>query len=574
MTTTTTDRKPTLLPLTALRADLANPRTVKVGAEADRELGQSMATHGILVPLLVRAKGDGGEDYVILDGHRRYVQAKALKLSEVPVRVLTQFATDDTRAIAAIVNLQRADLHPMDEARLLGELVATAGKDKGPSEAVDAIAAWVGRSRSHVQRRLGLLRLTPALQKLTTAGTIPLTAATALAGLPPARQGEAWTEASRWGNNPLGGLRDYLRRDELRLSDVPWAVADALLVPDAGACTACPKRTGANPTLFEGLELARVHGVAGKLGDQCLDAVCFKGKLRAFARAQLRAAAPASGIADVVLVTTERYGTAPTHLIDAKAKVLTPELYRRVEGKPCATALPAVDLGGRGKAYAVILSVCVDKACPTHGTTGKGQRALPGGGRRGSVSADAQARRVKAQDLAVNRAVCAAVLGQAPPGLGNLTTDQRAALTAGLLEHVRGEQLKELVLMLGWAPPRPKPSPKADRKPGAVIRRYLDDAPEILTKRCKTATAREDVRVLLGMALLGKYDGFQLAGPSDTVNLTGKLPPAFSVNVTTVRKQTLAALAAKGTPRRKDVGVSRTIGREAARKSKRKKGGR
>ena len=86
-----------------------------------QQLAESILTHGILEPLLVRPLSD--KHYELVAGERRYRAAKEIRLSEIPVvvRVLT-----DVQAIelALIENLQREDLNPVEETEGIITLLA------------------------------------------------------------------------------------------------------------------------------------------------------------------------------------------------------------------------------------------------------------------------------------------------------------------------------------------------------------------------------------------------------------------------------------------------------------------
>src|ERR1035437_3802447 len=114
------------VPLAQLAESDANPRRITSKA-ADAELADSVKKMGVLEPLLVRhvqveAFGTLHPRLELIAGHRRLAAARAAGLTEVPVRVLE---LDDEQALeAAIVeNLQRQDVHPLDEAEGFARLI-------------------------------------------------------------------------------------------------------------------------------------------------------------------------------------------------------------------------------------------------------------------------------------------------------------------------------------------------------------------------------------------------------------------------------------------------------------------
>jgi len=132
-----------------------NPRKTFDPA-ALQELADSLATVGVLSPLLVRPNAAG---YEIAAGHRRYRAAKLAGLREVPAIVRDM---DDPMFLEILVleNNQRADVHPLEEAAGYQELLNRAGYD------VARIAERVGKSVKYVYDRMKLLSLTKPAQSL------------------------------------------------------------------------------------------------------------------------------------------------------------------------------------------------------------------------------------------------------------------------------------------------------------------------------------------------------------------------------------------------------------------------
>ncbi len=79
---------------------------------------------------------------------------------------------------------------------------------------------------------------------------------------------------------PEKALREWIQDNvNLKLKDVPWDLNDANLVPAAGACSSCEKRSSTNPALFSELTV--------KGEDTCFDAGCYGQKREAFVKIQL-----------------------------------------------------------------------------------------------------------------------------------------------------------------------------------------------------------------------------------------------------------------------------------------------
>ena len=90
-------------------------------AEAElEELAQSIRAHGIIQPLIVRARSDGG--FLLIAGERRWRAAQRAGLAQVPV-VVQDVSPKESFERALVENLQRSDLNPMEEAEAYARLV-------------------------------------------------------------------------------------------------------------------------------------------------------------------------------------------------------------------------------------------------------------------------------------------------------------------------------------------------------------------------------------------------------------------------------------------------------------------
>jgi ParB/RepB/Spo0J family partition protein len=131
------------------------------------ELAASIKSAGIIEPLVVRQAGKGFE---VVAGARRLRAAKKAGLKEVPV-VVRELSDEDVREVQLIENLQREDLHPLEEAEAFEQLHQI-------GHSFDEVADRVGRARTSVYERVKLLELVPDARKAFQSGK--LTAATAL----------------------------------------------------------------------------------------------------------------------------------------------------------------------------------------------------------------------------------------------------------------------------------------------------------------------------------------------------------------------------------------------------------
>lgn len=136
-----------------------NPRQPRRHFEEQplRELAQSIRQHGVLQPLSVQRTAGGG--YVLIAGERRLRAAGLAGLTHVPC-ILVKATAQDSALLALIENLQRCDLHYMEEAAAIARLITNYGLSQ------EEAARRLGRSQSAVANKLRLLRLSPACVEL------------------------------------------------------------------------------------------------------------------------------------------------------------------------------------------------------------------------------------------------------------------------------------------------------------------------------------------------------------------------------------------------------------------------
>lgn len=151
----------------------SQPRT-EFDPEALFELTESIRTHGVLQPILVRPLFAGG--YQIVAGERRYRATLQAGLSEIPA-IVRELDDKETMEIALIENLQRKDLTPVEEALGYDALM----KNHGFTQ--EQVAESVGKSRSGVANALRLLTLPKAVLDLVTEGRLSSGHARTLVGI-------------------------------------------------------------------------------------------------------------------------------------------------------------------------------------------------------------------------------------------------------------------------------------------------------------------------------------------------------------------------------------------------------
>lgn len=262
---------------------LTNPRKT-FDATKLAELAESIRTSGLHSPVLLRPlppsrledtfrnRGDDNPlpTYELVTGERRLRASLQAGMAEIPALV-RELTDPEVIEIQVIENLQRDDLTALEEAEGYEHLM------KANSLSADEVAERIGKSRSYVYSRLKLLDLCTEARDAVRAGQLDASKALLLARVPTHKL-------------QLRGLKEFVHQDHqgdtmsaraaaswlrnnlmLRLETAVFDIKDAKLLPEAGACAQCPKRTGANPELFSDVDSA----------DVCTDTTCFHDKVEA-----------------------------------------------------------------------------------------------------------------------------------------------------------------------------------------------------------------------------------------------------------------------------------------------------
>ena len=136
------------------------------------ELAESIAKNGIVQPIIVRPSSQQGR-YEIIAGERRWRAAKMAGLSELQV-IVRDLSDQQALEFALVENIQRQDLSPLEEAmgfqRLIDEFDYTQ----------EALAAAIGKSRSHIANLLRLQSLPGEVKAMLEKGQLTMGHARAL----------------------------------------------------------------------------------------------------------------------------------------------------------------------------------------------------------------------------------------------------------------------------------------------------------------------------------------------------------------------------------------------------------
>lgn len=173
------------IPVKALQTGQYQPRQ-DFNKTALAELAQSIATQGLIEPLIVREIAK--ERYELIAGERRWRAAQMAGLTEVPC-LIGQYSDKQACALTLIENIQRENLNLIEEAsgykRLIDEF----------SYQQDELAILMGKSRSHIANIIRLLTLSESVKNLIRDKLLSLGHARTLIGLNEAEQDFFATQA-------------------------------------------------------------------------------------------------------------------------------------------------------------------------------------------------------------------------------------------------------------------------------------------------------------------------------------------------------------------------------------------
>ncbi len=252
-------------------------------SQKDAELRASLEQYGIVQPVLVRPWNVDHEtgvvmSYQVVAGSRRVRLAKAIGLTHTPALVRT-LSDREALELQLTENIQRTDVDPLDEADAFVALRDQCGYS------LDELRVRSGKSATWVRERIALAGLCSEARDLYGAGTISAAHALELARL---GSHQAQVDAMQaveqvfrlrggLGEVSVTELRAELQQVHFRQIDrAQWSLDDAQLLPSAGPCSVCPKRTRNDLNLFGDVEV-----------DACTDGACWGAKLAAHRQLKL-----------------------------------------------------------------------------------------------------------------------------------------------------------------------------------------------------------------------------------------------------------------------------------------------
>jgi ParB family chromosome partitioning protein len=168
------------IPLHRIQESKTNPRRLFDETKL-AELADNIRQHGVLQPVLVRPlPGDEDGLFELVAGARRY-RASKLAGRETIAATVRELTDTQCLELQLIENLQRADVHELDEARGYAALMQL----QPDTYTVEILAEKIGRSEKYVYARLRLIQLIQEAQKAFYIGRLSVVHAFEIARLQP-----------------------------------------------------------------------------------------------------------------------------------------------------------------------------------------------------------------------------------------------------------------------------------------------------------------------------------------------------------------------------------------------------
>ena len=288
------------IPIDQITPSPSNPRK-RFDETYLQELAASLLEHGMIQPITVRPlpldhlfeynrmNPTRGPDevtptYEIVVGECRWRAARLAGLTEVPA-FWRDLDDKQVLEIQVIENLQRRDVHPIEEADGYRQLI-----DKHGYRAED-IAEKIGKSRSYVYGRMKLAALGSKARQAFFDNRVDAAVALLIARIASEKDQERALATITQHTEPGSTITFLSAKWKIRqlftvdLIRATWPLDDQTLLPSAGSCTECPRRSGNSPEICPDIDTANV----------CTDVKCFEEK-RLARREQLIANASALNI--------------------------------------------------------------------------------------------------------------------------------------------------------------------------------------------------------------------------------------------------------------------------------------
>ena len=235
------------------------------------ELAQSISELGVLQPVIVR-QVPGKDKFELVCGERRLRATEKAGIETIPAIVKAELSDEAALDMMITENLQRKDVHPLEEAEAFKQLVEQMNYD------VPQLIQRFGKSEQYIRQRLKLNDLIDDFKQLFRKEVIGIGHAFEISKLKKDYQQELFNDEFKERNNfwscpTVRQLKNTIDRNfTTKLDDAVFDIEDKTLNRKAGPCVTCPNNTASNTLLFPEEDEKGV----------CLDIACFRHKTEMF----------------------------------------------------------------------------------------------------------------------------------------------------------------------------------------------------------------------------------------------------------------------------------------------------
>jgi ParB family chromosome partitioning protein len=443
----------------------SNPRGKDFEDKEFAELKKSIGEKGVLVPILVRGKLKKGQKdpvgYEVIAGNRRFRAAKQLGIKEIPAKVV-EMTDEEAREAQIIENLQRKDIHPLEEGSAYRAMVV-----KG--ESAKDIASKIGKSETYIRYRLHLTNLIPEAQKVFREGKISDSIAVLISDLVESGQKKVLKNL-KW-NDYTGNaksVKDYIATEIYEpLKNQPWLKSPEA-IEAVGKCIECPPN---RQSLF------------GDFKDgACVDIRCYNRKMKNYIEWKKKEWKE-KGV-DLIPIVKSWYSS--------RKDVLDHNRYSTV-GKKCGHETKGIVVEGEDTGE--ILTICIDQKCPEHGKVHSSAiiKMTPEEKAARKKAAEKEKEDKKKEDEKLLKSISRAV---------PLTEKSVGAFLEAAIYVLRDDEVKNIAERHGWDPLIVKEKNYMDEKKPRMVK----DWEKTVREKTKTMTIDEKMRIVFEILLERTWD--------------------------------------------------------------------
>lgn len=280
-----------------------NARHIDQKSKSFLELVNSIRAGGVQIPIHVWPHPKRKGKYEIRVGERRWRACKSLKHKYIPTIVHRGISIEGAMLLTIIENKFREKLAPLEEVEEIARYMDHLSDDaKLIAGLIGQTEQWV-RLRANIHRNLSQgWRQVFTDQRFRIFREWSIGHLTLIARLPANSQKELLAEIEKyhwqWENVSVQDLDKRIGGSLMLLIRAKWNLDDDTLLPKAGACSKCIKRSGADPVLWYGAASNQIN-----TKDRCLDLQCWENKTKRYL--QQRAKELSGKYSDLAYITTQ-----------------------------------------------------------------------------------------------------------------------------------------------------------------------------------------------------------------------------------------------------------------------------